>query len=223
VDEELKEEGYNFIFHSPKFSPDGKTIAVNGAMYYYEERESGIFLYDLQARDGFKLIFAEDSNNLDWAPDGEWIVFSSGADIYKIRRDGSEKTLIWNGSRFGNNCWINGLNLSYDGKYIVIGLVQYENYKGKYSVLLLNSDGTGEPKVLVNSSHSGMYPHFDPMPSKVLYNIYAEYGEKSYIEQVNIDNCDYERVVEGYYPTTTLGCKYIYFERDGDIWEMRIY
>ncbi|MGQ9706301.1 MAG: hypothetical protein ACUVWP_04765 [bacterium] len=95
------------------------------------------------------------------------------------------------------------MNLSYDGKYIVIGL---HNDNNKYSVLLLYSDGTGEPKVLVGSSHSGMYPHFDPMPSKVIYNIYVEYDGQSFIEQVNIDNLEYERIVEGCYPTAIPGC-----------------
>jgi len=225
VDEEIREEGYDYYLDSPKFSPDGNAIAVCGRRNKGNVEENyGIYLYDLQAKDGFKVIYTGYVGYLDWTPDSEWIVFPENetyykTDIYKIRKDGSEKTLLWDGSKFGYNCWMNSLNLSYDGKYIVVGLDSDEN---GYSILLLNSDGTGEPKALVSSSRGGMYPHFDAMPSKVLYYTYTG-GESHYIEHINIDDCDYERIVEGYGPTTTLGCKYIYFERNGDIWEMRIY
>ncbi|MGQ9706300.1 MAG: TolB family protein [bacterium] len=96
MDEKLTINYYYYI-RSPKSSPDGKMVAVvfcsRGCDNYGDDN---IYLYDLQARNGFKQIYSRsDYNYFDWSSEGEWIVFSeNGADMYKIRKDGSEKTLL---------------------------------------------------------------------------------------------------------------------------------
>lgn len=94
-------------FENPRWSPDGKLIAVEVSAYVYKPRKpgaiaSGIWL--IRAKDG-KLVrrLTKHGTDVDWSPDGKQIVYrthyqqreieggASGGNMYLVSRDGKRK------------------------------------------------------------------------------------------------------------------------------------
>lgn len=82
----------------PSWSPDGERII------YYHGRivdcdgnlapdVSGLYIVDADGKNN-TLLLEGFMNGPDWSPDGEWITFGAGAQIYKIKADGSRLTSL---------------------------------------------------------------------------------------------------------------------------------
>jgi len=87
----------------PSWSPDGKYIAyisTDREPFSQEAKDSiaslGLYVYEL-ATDK-KALLHEDGlytmSSQAWSPDGQWLTFGLGKQIYKIRADGSELTRL---------------------------------------------------------------------------------------------------------------------------------
>jgi len=85
---------YTFIDYYPSRSPNGKFIAFLTA-----DHDRGavrrLYVYELSTQTK-SLVFdvALNKSSQAWSPDGEWLTFSIGKQIYKIRPDGSELTRL---------------------------------------------------------------------------------------------------------------------------------
>ncbi len=86
--------------HSPAWSPDGRSIAFNGATHVtngYDPSEGGIYIIDRDGTD--QRLLLRDAFGAEWAPDGSWIAFTvsdtqSGQHIDVIRPDGTQRRSV---------------------------------------------------------------------------------------------------------------------------------
>ena len=88
------ENCYGFTDLNPSWSPDGRYIAYLASDM---KRGSipGMYVYDLQQNTERLIIdWVEDMSSQAWSPDGEWLTFSMGKQIYKIRTDGRSLTQL---------------------------------------------------------------------------------------------------------------------------------
>lgn len=221
-----------YDFNSPKFSPDGDTVA---SFVHQNGGGWGIYLYDLAEMNGFEKIFEPEGyyEVLDWSADGEWIVYASEEGIYRVRNDGTDNQLIWDNSIYYDDSdeyakrsysyTVNNLSCSSDGQYIAIDLVRRDrgNYNSEKWILLMNYDGSGEPHRIV--SGGGSQPMFTPSGEELLFTTGNEYYGTDYINKVSLNGGGLERLFDGNHPTTQQDLNYIYFLREGDIWRYRMY
>jgi TolB protein len=78
------------VAYVPRYSPDGRWVAFR--RYVPNNKATPAYhLYRMQP-DGSQQhqIDAVSADNISWSPDGQWLLFGTGNDIYKIRPDGSE-------------------------------------------------------------------------------------------------------------------------------------
>ena len=98
----LQGSAENIYFH-PAWSPDGRTIAVDG-----EGNEgSGLTLIDVNTGSVQPLGDELYSDDFEWSPDGEWIAAASFDELWVIRRDGTAfKVLVRSEDRvFSSPTW----------------------------------------------------------------------------------------------------------------------
>lgn len=82
---------YTYRDRFPSWSPNGNRIAYLSV----DELRLGLYVYDLT--DDSEQLVIQGANNMGsqaWSPDGQWLVFSMGAQIWKIRPDGSDLTRL---------------------------------------------------------------------------------------------------------------------------------
>lgn len=115
----------------PAWSPDGSRIAFSS--YRDGNRE----IYVINA-DGTGLKRLTTNQVLDefpfWSPDGEWIGFTSNNDLYIMRPDGTEQTLLI--AEENGRVW--GSDWSPDGKKILY----QADVEGHFEIYVANADGS---------------------------------------------------------------------------------
>ena len=72
-------------FHSPRYSPDGKRIALD----LMENGDRDVWTFDLRQRTLSRLSFENDGHDPVWSADGAWISFQHVAGVWRRRSDGS--------------------------------------------------------------------------------------------------------------------------------------
>ena len=150
----------------PSWSPDGEWIVYSHSQFYdcdgnLTPDTSG--LYMIKSDGSNKTLFIPGYfNNPDWSPDGEWVTFGTGAQIYKIKSAGDSLTqLTFEGRNFFPS-W------SPDGKRIA------------YSQSICDGDSTCGLWVtnFLDSKNSFLaeyanYPDWHPISNKILYRTRA--------------------------------------------------
>ncbi len=118
----------------PVWSPDGKTIAFFHGGSLPDKR--GLYLIDTNGTNN-RLIFKGEITDPCWSPDGNWIAFGLGAQLFKIKPDGSELIQLTKSTYYRNF----GPSWSPDGKWIA-----YDTDEGSPSGLKaiwkMRSDGS---------------------------------------------------------------------------------
>lgn len=71
-------------FHSPRFSPDGNTLAFD----FIQQGNRDVYTLNLDQRTPQRLTFKLDGHDPVWTPDGRFIMFISGDGIFRRRTDG---------------------------------------------------------------------------------------------------------------------------------------
>ena len=138
----------------PKFSPDGKRVAVGIGM------DGDTWIYDTE-EDWFRqLTFEGKSDRIPiWTPDGEWIIFSSKRDgprnIYRQPADGSGQAERLTTSEF--NQW--PASLSPDGSVLAF---QGTNAQGDSDIGILEMDVDAKPRPLIASPNYESFASFSP-------------------------------------------------------------
>lgn len=81
----------------PKISPDGEKLLFCASAGLPEWE--GLWVMDLETQE--RTLLYREGRYGDWSPNGEWIAFNIGTQIYKARKDGSELTqLTFEGRNF---------------------------------------------------------------------------------------------------------------------------
>jgi serine/threonine-protein kinase len=128
-------------FHNPRFSPDGKLLAVD----FIQQGSRDVWTVDLAQRTLTRVTFENDGHDAMWLPDGEEIAYTSRATTLRRRIDGSGglDSLALATPSFVNNV----LEFTPDGKFVLASTVLATSF----DVEVLPVDGAGERNQLLAS------------------------------------------------------------------------
>lgn len=158
--------------HCPTVSPDGKYIAFRVVTPGQPGMPNGIAIYP---RENFKQdfnprkhpVFFEGAEVSSWSPDSQWLLFAKEIELgpprgytynlYKIRPDGTDETLIAKDSTGGS--------FSQDGKYIIFSSKK-DNDQNLDLYLVPTFDG--ETMRLTNSLYNEFVPNWQPEVQEAL-------------------------------------------------------
>ncbi len=87
LDEDGRREiiGEGRRFHNPRFSPDGRTLAMD----FIQQGSRDVWTMDLRQRTLSRVTFEGDGHDAIWTPDGRYLYYITGIGIYRRRADGS--------------------------------------------------------------------------------------------------------------------------------------
>jgi len=117
----------------PRLSPDGRRLAYG--------RDDALWVRDLARLEPVRVAGTEGATFPFWSPDGQWLGFAAEGKLWKIRVDGSGKTILCNsegpGVNSGGAAWLR------DGRIV---------FNTGRSPLLEVSDRGGDARVLLDLS-----------------------------------------------------------------------
>ncbi len=175
------------IYYSPVWHPNGKIVGFNhiplknihynsGAdypdKYEFEPDSAGFWLINSDGTNMHR-IFPYPISDPEWSPDGKWIVFDAGAQIYKMRFTGEtfDTTTLVQLTTEGRNFFP---SWSPDGKWIV-----YDSNKdspnGMNFIWKMKSDGSDKTRIAYEPEKGEIRdPSWSPDGSKIVHIRYSE-------------------------------------------------
>lgn len=186
----------------PAWSPDGNRIA------FLSKRDNDLDIYVMDA-DGKnpKKLYDSGSHDadIDWV--GNYIVFTSGSAIWKMKDDGTEPVQITNPANAGQRGITNlpigdyDPRLSPDGSMIIFERLEDPSTRhGNYNIFIIGSDGTGEKRLTDTSYAQGM-ANWAHSGDKVVYIVAAIEDEGKYdMYMMNLDGTDNHNITPDYFP-----------------------
>ena len=157
--------------YRPKYSPDGTKIAflVNLAPGGADETRQGLWVMDADGSNDTLIraysttvtnggyTFASDGPHLAWSNDGEWIAFvdawinsSATFNLYKIRPDGTDETLLATGRPPSSRVWRLAEDAWAPDDSFLIALLDGSGW-GIHQVA---ADGSGTTEIVDGSTHA---------------------------------------------------------------------
>jgi serine/threonine-protein kinase len=202
------------IYESPRFSPDGKMLALTLRL-----PDPDIWLYDIERGSLRRMSFAAGADELPvWSPDGKRIAYASNgrqqAFVIPVDGSGQEQPLMKNDSHFHLQSW------SPDGKLIALEKL---GTSGQYEIWILPLEGDRKPYPYLVSQFRVNQPAFSVDGQWLAYTsnesgraeVYAQRfpgpGEKV---QVSTDG--------GSNPEWSRDGKQLVFENAGTLWETEV-
>jgi len=203
------------LYESPRFSPDGKLLALTVRL-----PDPDIWIYDIERGALRRITFAPGEDELPvWSPDGKRIAFASNGrqQAFMVAVDGSgqEEPLMKNESHFHLQSW------SPDGK-----LIAYERLgsSGQYEIWMLPLGGDRKPyPYLVSQFHVGQ-PAFSKDGNWLAYTSNESGRAEVYVQrfpgpgekiQVSTDG--------GNHPVWSHDGKQLVYENSGTLWATEVF
>lgn len=212
----------------PAWSPDGKEIIYNhygitrvdvGGSYSVDTDSAGLWII---GNDGYnpRLLLKGDDINASWSPDGKWIAFENGAQIYKapIDSNGVDVLRITQLTFAGRNffpAW------SPDGEWIAYNQSICDNYLS-CGIWLISSNGD----LRTFLAAYGNFPDWLPAGAKLIY-----VGPRSEVYRIDISDTSVKTRLTSFnqsdpynkddrYPKYSPEGLKIVFESNANIWVM---
>ena len=162
------------VYESPRFSPDGKQIALTVRL-----PDIDVWIYDFQRGALRRITFAPGEDELPvWSPDGKRIAFASNGrqQAFVLPADGSgqEEPLMKNNTHFHLQSW------SPDGK-----LIAYERLgaSGRWEIWMLPMEGDHKPYPYLQGQFQERHPAFSPDGKWIAYSSGESSGEEVYVQR----------------------------------------
>ncbi|MEX1186422.1 MAG: protein kinase [Gemmatimonadaceae bacterium] len=150
----------NRSYESPRFSPDGKSVAVA----VDEGSSSSIWVFELAQKTLTRLTFSGNSSRAFWTPDGArvtYTAFDGPPAIWSVRADGSaqpERVIASGSGRIGDD-W------SRDGRTLVF----HQGGAARNDIMLLSTDSGAAPRPYLDSAADEFAPAVSPDGAWVAY------------------------------------------------------
>jgi eukaryotic-like serine/threonine-protein kinase len=151
----------NRRYGSPRFSPDGKTVALA----VEEGTGSSIWVFELTQKTLTRLTFSGNSSRPFWTPDGArvtYTAFDGSPAIWSVRADGSaqpERVIAGGNGRIGDD-W------SHDGRTLVF----HQGGGSRNDIMLLPTDSGAAPRPYLDSAADEFAPAVSPDGAWVAYS-----------------------------------------------------
>jgi len=202
------------LYESPRFSPDGKLLALTVRL-----PDPDIWVYDIERGALRRITFAPGEDELPvWSPDGKRIAFASNGrqQAFMVAVDGSgqEEPLMKNESHFHLQSW------SPDGK-----LIAYERLgsSGQYEIWMLPLSGDRKPYAYLVSQFHVSQPAFSVDGNWLAYTSNESGRDEVYVQrfpgpgekiQVSTDG--------GNHPVWSRDGKQLVYENAGTLWATEV-
>jgi len=159
----------------PTWSPDGKTITyIHGGLDYPED-PAGIFLINIDGTNNRLFYEGASAYSPDFSPDGNWIVFSDYAQIFKIKLNRDSLTqLTFGGRNFFPDWSPDGMKISYGRSTNEPDTSADSSSSG---IWIMDSNGTN--KICVGA---GEYPDWSLDSEKILCEIASYTPGNNYVD-----------------------------------------
>jgi serine/threonine protein kinase len=203
------------LYESPRFSPDGKMLALTVRL-----PDPDIWVYDIERGALRRITFAPGEDELPvWSPDGKRIAFASNGrqQAFMVAVDGSgqEQPLMKNESHFHLQSW------SPDGK-----LIAYERLgnSGQYEIWMLPLGGDRKPYPYLVSQFHISQPAFSVDGNWLAYTSNESGRAEVYVQrfpgpgekiQVSTDG--------GNHPVWSRDGKQLVYENSGTLWATEVF
>jgi eukaryotic-like serine/threonine-protein kinase len=162
------------VYESPRFSPDGKQIALTVRL-----PDIDVWIYDLDRGALRRITFAPGEDELPvWSPDGKRIAFASNGrqQAFVLPADGSgqEEPLMKNDTHFHLQSW------SPDGK-----LIAFERLgaSGRWEIWMLPMEGEHKPYPYLQGLFQERHPAFSPDGKWIAYSSGESGREEVYVQR----------------------------------------
>ena len=216
---------YPVIDDFPAWSPEGSTIAYHHFHYTYIDSATGRGGYDYDST-GIWFISPDGSNNRmflkdgdlpDWSPDGKWIAFVRGAQIYKIMVNGDSLTqLTFEGRNFFPDWSPDGSKIAWD--------TNANDPKGANVIWIMNTDGSNKKDISQHGVGEWREPDWSPDGQRIAHVRYpgGVFSSEIFLMDSTGDNplrLTYNSVPD-YYPAISPDGNKIVFSSNNELWIM---
>ncbi|WP_428236278.1 hypothetical protein [Gracilimonas sp.] len=214
----------------PRWSPDGNTIIYyqSGLQLYdpsndrsiHNPDSAGIWAMDFNGENQRKILNA---GYADWSPNGDWIVYVAGAQIFKVRFNGTSidtstvEQLTFEGRNFFPDWSPDGEWIAYDSNY--------ESPTGLSFLWKMKNDGPEKQKIVFTPDQGeARMPSWSSNSKKIVHIQYLVGVHSSEIFSVNSDGSNPIQLIENkatdYYPKYSPDGETIAFATNVQIWSM---